>query len=85
MAIGMPHQNITAIGWCDQSFVRADCPGEQASLSAIRDYLQHPRRTPLSACDSWTGGHGTEPYEQNTQQSPDLGLNIAPHAAHSKK
>jgi hypothetical protein len=28
----------------------------------------------------WIGGHGTEPYEQNTQQSPDLGRSVAPQA-----
>src|SRR5262245_15589565 len=25
------------------------------------------------------GGHGTEPYEQNTQQSPGFGLSFSPH------
>jgi hypothetical protein len=25
----------------------------------------------------WIGGQGTEPYEQNTQQSPNLGLRSA--------
>lgn len=29
------------------------------------------------------GGHACTPYEQNTQQSPDLGLSNAPHAGHS--
>jgi len=32
---------------------------------------------------AWIGGHGTEPYEQNTQQSPGFGRSIAPHAVHS--
>ena len=32
---------------------------------------------------AWMGGHGTEPYEQNTQQSPAFGRNIAPHPVHS--
>jgi hypothetical protein len=31
----------------------------------------------------WTGGHGTFPYEQNTQQSPGLGLSIARQPLHS--
>jgi hypothetical protein len=31
------------------------------------------------------GGHGTEPYEQNTQQSPGLGLNLVRQPVHSKK
>ena len=29
------------------------------------------------------GGQGSAPYEQNTQQSPALGLSTAPHAGHS--
>jgi hypothetical protein len=39
-------------------------------------YLQQP--VPV-----WTGGHGTVPYEQNTQQSPAFGFNRAPHALQS--
>jgi hypothetical protein len=27
---------------------------------------------------AWIGGHGTEPYEQNTQQSPGFGRSVAP-------
>jgi hypothetical protein len=27
---------------------------------------------------SWTGGHGTEPNEQNTQQSPASGFSFSP-------
>jgi hypothetical protein len=33
-----------------------------------------------SAC---IGGHGTDPYEQNTQQSPAFGRNRAPQPVHS--
>jgi len=29
------------------------------------------------------GGHGTEPYEQNTQQSPDSGLRRTPQPLQS--
>jgi hypothetical protein len=29
------------------------------------------------------GGHLTEPYEQNTQQSPGFGFSNAPHAVQS--
>ena len=32
---------------------------------------------------AWIGGHGTEPYEQNTQQSPGFGLKSSPHPAQS--
>lgn len=31
----------------------------------------------------WMGGQGTEPKEQNTQQSPVVGLSNALHALHS--
>jgi len=34
---------------------------------------------------TWTGGHGTLPYEQNTQQSPSFGRSTAPHAGQSQK
>ena len=27
---------------------------------------------------AWIGGHGTEPYEQNTQQSPAFGRRVTP-------
>jgi hypothetical protein len=33
-----------------------------------------------SAC---IGGHGTEPKEQNTQQSPDFGFNFIPQPVHT--
>ena len=32
---------------------------------------------------AWTGGHGTDPYEQKTQQSPGFGFSRAPHAVQS--
>jgi hypothetical protein len=32
---------------------------------------------------SWIGGHGTDPKEQNTQQSPGLGLSLSPHPLQS--
>src|SRR5262245_3640580 len=39
--------------------------------------------TPLTPERSaWIGGHGTEPYEQNTQQSPCFGRSIAPQPVH---
>ena len=42
---------------------------------------QHAAPAPASC----TGGHGTEPYEQNTQQSPAFGRSNAPQPAHSWK
>ena len=41
-----------------------------------RRYSQHP-------CCCWIGGHFTEPNEQNTQQSPELGRRIALQLLHS--
>jgi hypothetical protein len=38
------------------------------------------RACPLLA---WTGGHGTVPNEQNTQQSPGLGRSSVPQPAQS--
>jgi hypothetical protein len=32
---------------------------------------------------AWTGGHGTEPYEQKTQQSPAFGFKTVPQPVHS--
>jgi hypothetical protein len=34
---------------------------------------------------AWIGGQGTEPYEQNTQQSPGFGRSNAPQLTHSWK
>ena len=34
---------------------------------------------------TWIGGHGTDPYEQNTQQSPGFGFRVAPQVMHAKK
>lgn len=46
------------------------------SFVRVRDASQQPRA-------AWTGGHGTDPYEQNTQQSPGLGRNSDLHSPHS--
>jgi hypothetical protein len=32
---------------------------------------------------AWIGGHGTDPYEQNTQQSPGNGFKRSPQALQS--
>ncbi len=41
---------------------------------------RYPQQGPRAAC---TGGQGTVPYEQNTQQSPGFGLSSAPQPPHS--
>jgi hypothetical protein len=45
--------------------------------------MEHESFYPQHFLDFCTGGHGTEPYEQNTQQSPSLGRMSALHVAHS--
>jgi hypothetical protein len=39
-----------------------------------------PRHALPATC---TGGHGVDPNEQNTQQSPDFGRSNAPHPTQS--
>jgi hypothetical protein len=48
--------------------------GSSPSAFVIGDlFAAYEQRRP--AC---TGGHGTAPYEQNTQQSPGSGLSLSP-------
>ena len=49
-----------------------DCP--PAGHSSVRS----------EEVDGGWESHGTSPYEQNTQHSPDKGRETAPHATHSK-
>jgi hypothetical protein len=39
--------------------------------------------SPVEQFPACTGGHGTEPWEQNTQQSPALGRNRTEHPLQS--
>jgi hypothetical protein len=48
-------------------------------VSPVRP-LEPYEQQPASA---WMGGHGTEPYEQNTQQSPGSGFSRSPHLLQS--
>jgi hypothetical protein len=43
------------------------------------------RAQPQHGFCNCTGGHGTLPYEQNTQQSPGLGCSSNPQCVHSWK
>jgi hypothetical protein len=68
-------------GWC------AGCVADRAYLGQQRRSPVYPAQqeaAPLSpersAC---IGGHATEPYEQNTQQSPGFGLSFVPQPPHS--
>jgi len=47
-----------------------------AALGHAKSYEQQP-------ASAWAGGHGTEPYEQNTQQSPGRGFRRSPHPLQS--
>lgn len=40
---------------------------------------------PQQSFSAWTGGQDTEPYEQNTQQSPAFGRKSTPQPVHSWK
>jgi hypothetical protein len=57
-------------------------PYTRATL--LRCYLQQALAPPpppeRSAC---IGGHGTEPYEQNTQQLPGFGRSLTPQPVQS--
>ncbi len=46
--------------------------------AAVRSHQHEP-------ASLWAGGHGTSPYEQKTQQSPDSGRSVVPHAGQSQK
>jgi hypothetical protein len=42
-------------------------------------YVGQQEAAPASPeCSAWIGGHGTEPWEQKTQQSPGFGRSVAP-------
>jgi hypothetical protein len=62
--------------------------GAAIVLSPVRDIrhdahaAQHEADPPLPERSICFGGHGTEPKEQNTQQSPGSGLNFVPHPVH---
>lgn len=49
----------------------------------LRTQSGHSIRYLQQGACCWMGGHGAEPYEQKTQQSPRLGLNTAAQPAHS--
>jgi len=58
-------------------------------LCAASDVVRHDRLPRAAPCrpasperSAWIGGHGTEPYEQNTQQSPVFGRSVAPQPLH---
>jgi hypothetical protein len=49
------------------------------SLScSVPDLAQRVSGYPQHDTRCWIGGHGTLPYEQNTQQSPGLGRSNTP-------
>jgi hypothetical protein len=59
--------------------------GERVSLQDFAPRLYPAQQEPARDSpkrSAWIGGHGTEPYEQNTQQSPDCGRSIVPQPVH---
>ena len=59
-----------------------DSAGVSHTPPAAAQTVQQPPAGGLSA-RNWIGGHGRDPYEQNTQQSPALGRSTAPQPAQS--
>jgi len=48
----------------------------KARIGSGSDQPDRPQQLCFLPC-SWIGGHGTDPYEQKTQQSPGFGLSTA--------
>jgi hypothetical protein len=53
--------------------------GSGAGEGPFHENAVLPAPAALRTC---SGGHGTEPYEQKTQQSPLSGFIIVPHDGH---
>jgi hypothetical protein len=51
-------------------------------LAVITQQGRKELSPPTPERSAWIGGHGTDPYEQNTQQSPCFGRSIAPQLVH---
>src|SRR5579863_3322117 len=50
-------------------------------VNADHDRCEDQRGVQVGVSPACTGGHGTDPYEQNTQQSPGLGRRSSPQPA----
>lgn len=60
------------------------CVAQACYAYAVGKVIQRGRHPPLLPCRlSWIGGQGTDPKEQNTQQSPTFGRNRVPQPSHS--
>jgi hypothetical protein len=76
-ACGIHHANRLVRGRRNQS-------RELSTLSVATPNQPVQQEAALSpARSAWIGGHGIEPYEQNTQQSPAFGLSRTPQPVHS--
>lgn len=73
-----------AKGWHGLSTMRkASGKGNRQAEPTLATRSAEPQpQHPFCCC---TGGHGTLPQEQNTQQSPDLGCNNLPQPGQSWK
>src|SRR5262249_16637048 len=76
-AWGIHHASKFVRGLRSQSF-----ESWTISLAMITQPAQQEAVPVWAERSGWMGGHGTEPYEQNTQQSPCFGRNIAPQPVH---
>jgi hypothetical protein len=67
----------TGVHHCAFARAAPSAPGTSAYPAQHDAAPLSPRRS------AWIGGQGTEPYVQNTQQSPCFGLSIAPQPVHT--
>ena len=68
-------------------FARMMCREEVSPNSSLtrRESLLRSSGQPQQGRCPWTGGQGTDPNEQNTQQSPGLARNSVLQPSHSQK
>lgn len=58
-------------------------PTARLAASSARRDQPGATRTGQQSGPPWRGGQATSPYEQNTQQSPGVGLSNSPQSTHS--
>ena len=70
--------NFRGVGRSQGTFDRGE--GELSDAASALDWLQSYNANTRSC---WIGGHGTDPKEQKTQQSPAIGFSRVPQPPHS--